>query len=147
MHLKFWTLKSSSTKGKSQGLEETERPDSLYIPDSPVPKPPMSEFVPREQEVSGEVGMKMQDNSTANIGTTGSLLTVVELFQSQGCSSCPPANDNVISISDDADVLVLTYEVTYWVRLPIYHSLPLFLTPTNPISVHFCRIAKCNSAK
>jgi hypothetical protein len=44
----------------------------------------------------------------------GQSLTVVELFQSQGCSSCPPANDNVISLVEDADKLVLTYEVTYW---------------------------------
>ncbi|KAI0030790.1 thioredoxin-like protein, partial [Vararia minispora EC-137] len=41
-------------------------------------------------------------------------LTVVELFQSQGCSSCPPANDNVILLADDSDKLMLTYEVTYW---------------------------------
>ncbi|KIP04703.1 hypothetical protein PHLGIDRAFT_182804 [Phlebiopsis gigantea 11061_1 CR5-6] len=42
------------------------------------------------------------------------LLTVVELFQSQGCSSCPPANDNVIQLAEDPNKLVLTYEVTYW---------------------------------
>ena len=41
-------------------------------------------------------------------------LTVIELFQSQGCSSCPPTNDNVIRLADDPDKLVLTYEVTYW---------------------------------
>jgi len=41
-------------------------------------------------------------------------LTVVELFQSQGCSSCSTANDNVISLTGDSDKLVLTYEVTYW---------------------------------
>jgi len=40
--------------------------------------------------------------------------TVVELFTSQGCSSCPPANEFVGNLSDDKDVLVLTYGVTYW---------------------------------
>lgn len=40
--------------------------------------------------------------------------TVVELFTSQGCSSCPPANEFVGSLSEDEDVLVLTYGVTYW---------------------------------
>jgi hypothetical protein len=40
--------------------------------------------------------------------------TVVELFTSQGCSSCPPANEFVGQLSDDEDVLVLTYGVTYW---------------------------------
>ncbi|MGB0907544.1 MAG: DUF1223 domain-containing protein [Maricaulaceae bacterium] len=40
--------------------------------------------------------------------------TVVELFTSQGCSSCPPANKFVGSLSEDEDTLVLTYGVTYW---------------------------------
>jgi len=43
--------------------------------------------------------------------------TVVELFQSQGCSSCPPAEANVAAFSDRADVLVLAFEVDYWDRL------------------------------
>jgi hypothetical protein len=43
--------------------------------------------------------------------------TVVELFQSQGCSSCPPAEANVAAISDRADVLALAFEVDYWDRL------------------------------
>ncbi len=43
--------------------------------------------------------------------------TVIELFQSQGCSSCPPAAANVMAISDRADVLALAFEVDYWDRL------------------------------
>jgi hypothetical protein len=42
---------------------------------------------------------------------------VVELFQSQGCSSCPPAAANVAAISDRADVLALSFAVDYWDRL------------------------------
>lgn len=42
---------------------------------------------------------------------------VVELFTSQGCSSCPPANANLISLSQRPDVLVLSFAVTYWDRL------------------------------
>src|SRR5260370_28107267 len=42
---------------------------------------------------------------------------VVELFQSQGCSSCPPANANVNALSQRADVLALSFAVTYWDRL------------------------------
>ena len=44
-------------------------------------------------------------------------LTVIELFQSQGCSSCPPANYHVLNLVDDPKVLVLTYDVTYWDHL------------------------------
>lgn len=40
--------------------------------------------------------------------------TVVELFTSQGCSSCPPANAFVGALTEDTDKLVLTYGVTYW---------------------------------
>jgi hypothetical protein len=43
--------------------------------------------------------------------------TVVELFQSQGCSSCPPAAANVNAISGRPDVLALAFEVDYWDRL------------------------------
>jgi hypothetical protein len=40
--------------------------------------------------------------------------TVIELFQSQGCSSCPPANANVMALSGRPDVLTLSFQVTYW---------------------------------
>lgn len=40
--------------------------------------------------------------------------TVVELFTSQGCSSCPPANENLVEISKRPDVLALSFSVTYW---------------------------------
>jgi hypothetical protein len=43
--------------------------------------------------------------------------TVVELFQSQGCSSCPPANANVLALSGRPDILALSFQVTYWDQL------------------------------
>ena len=43
--------------------------------------------------------------------------TVVELFQSQGCSSCPPANAVLNAIADRPDILALSFAVTYWDRL------------------------------
>ena len=43
--------------------------------------------------------------------------TVIELFQSQGCSSCPPAKANVGAVRDRPDVLALAFEVDYWDRL------------------------------
>jgi hypothetical protein len=44
-------------------------------------------------------------------------LTVVELFTSQGCSSCPPANANLTRLAARPDVLALSFGVTYWDRL------------------------------
>jgi hypothetical protein len=43
--------------------------------------------------------------------------TVIELFQSQGCSSCPPANASLIQFSGRPDVLALNFAVDYWDRL------------------------------
>ena len=42
---------------------------------------------------------------------------VLELFQSQGCSSCPPANANVLTLIDRPDILALSFGVTYWDQL------------------------------
>jgi hypothetical protein len=43
---------------------------------------------------------------------------VVELFTSQGCSSCPPANAYLNELSRDRrDLLPLAFHVTYWDRL------------------------------
>jgi hypothetical protein len=39
---------------------------------------------------------------------------VVELFTSQGCSSCPPANRFATKLAEDPNMLVLSYGVTYW---------------------------------
>jgi hypothetical protein len=42
---------------------------------------------------------------------------VVELYQSQGCSSCPPADANVNALADRPGLLVLSFGVTYWDNL------------------------------
>ena len=39
---------------------------------------------------------------------------VLELFQSQGCSSCPPANAELLKLVDRPHVLALSFQVTYW---------------------------------
>jgi hypothetical protein len=44
----------------------------------------------------------------------GKAPVVVELFTSQGCSSCPPANANLIKLSHRPDILALSFSVTYW---------------------------------
>jgi hypothetical protein len=39
---------------------------------------------------------------------------VIELFQSQGCSSCPPANANLFTWATRDDALALNFSVDYW---------------------------------
>ncbi|MGP1353613.1 MAG: DUF1223 domain-containing protein [Parasphingopyxis sp.] len=39
---------------------------------------------------------------------------IIELFTSQGCSSCPPADELIGELADDPDLVILTRPVTYW---------------------------------
>jgi hypothetical protein len=41
-------------------------------------------------------------------------LSLVELFQSQGCKSCPPALPGIQDATNNPNLLLLTYDVTYW---------------------------------
>lgn len=42
---------------------------------------------------------------------------VLELFTSQGCSSCPPADKVVADLAGQTDILALSLNVDYWDRL------------------------------
>ena len=39
---------------------------------------------------------------------------VVELFTSQGCAQCPPADALLTSLAEEGDVIALAYHVDYW---------------------------------
>ena len=41
-------------------------------------------------------------------------VTVVELFTSQGCYSCPPADDLLGKLSENPDTIAVACHVTYW---------------------------------
>lgn len=51
--------------------------------------------------------------TTAYAGEEGSLV-VVELYTSEGCSSCPPADNILTQLSEYDDVLALALHVDYW---------------------------------
>ena len=53
-------------------------------------------------------------------------LTVVELYTSEGCSSCPPADRWLSTLKGRPDVLALAFHVTYWDKLgwPDRYAMP-----------------------
>lgn len=51
----------------------------------------------------------------ASVGSAaGDHPVVVELYTSQGCSSCPPADELLTAIADREDVIALALHVDYW---------------------------------
>jgi hypothetical protein len=62
-------------------------------------------------------GEPMAEPAEAATSASADSPVVVELFQSQGCSSCPPANAALNAIADRKDVIALSFAVTYWDQL------------------------------
>ena len=51
---------------------------------------------------------------TSSVAFAASRPVVVELFTSEGCSSCPPADAYLTSLTGRRDILPLAFHVTYW---------------------------------
>ena len=52
--------------------------------------------------------------SAAHAQEAAKLKGVVELFTSQGCSSCPPADKALEALAREGEVVALSYHVDYW---------------------------------
>jgi hypothetical protein len=55
-----------------------------------------------------------QTDAVAGDALPAQPLGVVELFTSQGCNSCPPADSALMELAARGDVVVLGYHVDYW---------------------------------
>ncbi len=51
---------------------------------------------------------------TCALGTPGNINGVVELFTSQGCSSCPPADRLLTAMAGKPGTVTLTFAINYW---------------------------------
>jgi hypothetical protein len=58
--------------------------------------------------------MAVLGSGTPAVAADPPRLTVVELFTSQGCSSCPPADAYLGELAQRPDVLALAWHVDYW---------------------------------
>jgi hypothetical protein len=71
--------------------------------------------------VAGVLGAEFNSRMEPLTKRLGPMPVVVELFTSQGCSSCPPADALIASIAGDESlrgrVIPLAYHVDYWDRL------------------------------
>lgn len=51
---------------------------------------------------------------SANVGAAQTNPVVVELYTSQGCSSCPPADEMMRTLAGRDDIIALSLHVDYW---------------------------------
>jgi len=62
----------------------------------------------------GLIGASSADESDTRLTSERPIRGVVELFTSQGCSSCPAADAILKTYADSRDVIALSYPVDYW---------------------------------
>lgn len=58
--------------------------------------------------------LRAEERSVESRPAESRSVTLVELYTSQGCSSCPPADQFLQDLSDQPDVLPLSFHVDYW---------------------------------
>jgi hypothetical protein len=62
-------------------------------------------------------GVEPMDDQQMKIDTSANNIIVMELFTSQGCSSCPPADRLLGTYASRKDIAVLSFHVDYWNKL------------------------------
>ncbi|TPN82482.1 thioredoxin family protein [Mesorhizobium sp. B1-1-5] len=64
--------------------------------------------------LAAEPGKAVMDKPRTDNAEIDKPLGVVELFTSQGCSSCPPADELFAELAGKDDIIALAYHVNYW---------------------------------
>jgi hypothetical protein len=59
-------------------------------------------------------GLLLAGIAMATPSQAGEHPVVVELFTSQGCSSCPPADAYLRDLAEEEDIIALSFNVDYW---------------------------------
>ena len=61
--------------------------------------------------------LQSSNNSPTNSENSSKGVAVLELYTSEGCSSCPPADDILRGVVNQENVFAMAFHVTYWNRL------------------------------
>ena len=73
--------------------------------------------LPRRQALLGAAGLLAGSTIAPLAAQTRAVPQgpfAIELFTSQGCSSCPPADKMLGRLAQRADIVALSFHVTYW---------------------------------
>ena len=99
----------------SPAPSQMNRPEAPLIlaPDDPGRQSPSTMSLTESGGVNGFVPAEAAPPVTADL-PSANLPVVVELFTSQGCSSCPPADAMLTMLAGQHDVLPLSFHVDYW---------------------------------
>src|SRR5690348_11208016 len=67
---------------------------------------------------AGKDRTKKKKDEVIHVHGTASSVAVLELFTSEGCSSCPPADNLLPQLAkEDTRIIPLSFHVDYWNRL------------------------------
>ena len=66
---------------------------------------------------AGSAAMNISETQARTTPSSAGRPVVIELFTSQGCSSCPPADVVSGKFAKSTDIVMITRPVTYWNRL------------------------------
>ncbi|TBN41087.1 DUF1223 domain-containing protein [Paracoccus subflavus] len=92
---------------------DRDNPPVIEAPHDPGRWAPSAGYAPTE--LGGANSFAATDvPPMESYGFSDAVPVVVELFTSQGCSSCPAADAMLSALADKADILPLSYHVDYW---------------------------------
>ena len=72
-----------------------------------------SNKIPAKQSINTPIKTSEQNKIISNTKN----VVLLELFTSEGCSSCPAADETLLDLAKQPNVFVLGYHVTYWNQL------------------------------